>query len=298
MTKKFFDKIEFYITNVCNLNCEGCNRFNNYKFAGTQRWKDHESAYEKWAQYIDIDQIVILGGEPLLNPDILDWVYGINRIFKRNVQILTNGYQINRVRGLYDALRVNGNWMGVSWHNPSNVEEFDTEVRKFLKGKVLRVGRDHPANTFGADEMWMDQYGIKIPLWIQYDFYQSAITVNQQGRYTLHNSDPHEAHAVCGFARFKNYHFISGRLYKCGPVALFPEFDQQHNLDITDEDRVLINSYQPLAADEYETRGAEFLARLDQALDQCKFCPTSLEMKRIAAVSKKEARVLHKLTQV
>ena len=34
------DYCEFYITNVCNLSCNGCNRFNNYKFRGFQRWED------------------------------------------------------------------------------------------------------------------------------------------------------------------------------------------------------------------------------------------------------------------
>lgn len=34
------DYMEFYITNVCNLTCTGCNRFNNYKFKGFQRWTE------------------------------------------------------------------------------------------------------------------------------------------------------------------------------------------------------------------------------------------------------------------
>jgi Radical SAM superfamily/4Fe-4S single cluster domain len=298
MTKHFFSKIEFYITNVCNLNCDGCNRYNNFNFSGWQRWSDYEAVYTKWAEYVDIDQIVILGGEPLLNPDILDWVYGINRIFGRNVQILSNGTRINKVKGLYEALQVNGNWMGISWHNPDNVAEFDQEVRKFLRGKVIKVEGDHPLNPFKADMVWIDEYGIKIPLWIQYDFYQAAIQQTEAGTFTLHNSDPKQAHAKCGFAKYKNYHFIRGQLYKCGPAALFPEFDQQHRLDISDEDRQLINAYRPLSADNFETEGAEFLARIDQVIDQCKFCPVDLQMKRIAAVTKKEARTIHKLIPV
>jgi len=298
MTKHFFKKIEFYITNVCNLNCDGCNRYNNFNFAGWQRWTDYEKDYEEWARHVDIDQIVILGGEPLLNPDILDWVYGINRIFGRNVQILSNGTRINKVKGLYEALQVNGNWMGISWHNPDNVAEFDQEVRKFLRGTVIQVGRNDPLNTFGADMVWIDEHGIKIPLWIQYDFYQASIQQTDAGTFTLHNSNPKQAHAKCGFAKYKNYHFIRGKLYKCGPVALFPEFDQQHRLDISEEDRRLINSYKPLSPYDFETRGAEFLAKIDEVIDQCKFCPVDLHMKRIAAVTKKEARALHKLIPV
>ena len=299
MTKHFFSKIEFYLTNVCNLTCEGCNRFNNYSFAGWQKWTDYEKDYEKWAEYVDIDRIVILGGEPLLNPDILDWVYGINRIFKRNVQILSNGTRLNKVKGLYDALKVNGNWMGISWHNPNTIDEFEAEVRQFLQGDIIKVVKGDPRNEFGADIAWIDENRVAIPLWIQYDFYNSAIKRNENGRFTLHNSRPEVAHNSCGFRIHKNYHFIRGKLYKCGPAALFPEFDQQHNFDISEEDRAIINSYKPLSPWEFETRGDEFLATIDNQLAQCKFCPESLDYKnRLFAVTKNQAKKQYSLDPV
>lgn len=294
MIKHKFSKIEFYITNVCNLTCEGCNRFNNYTFSGWQRWQDYEADYERWAQHIDIEHMVLLGGEPLLNPDIMDWIYGLNRIFRTNVQILSNGTRINKVNGLYEALQVNGNWMGISWHNPDTIDEFDQEVRQFLKGPVIKVDREHPANNFGAHMMWMDENGVKIPLWIQYDFYDSAIRTTGNGGLTLHDSDAEKAHSVCGFALHKNYHFIRGKLYKCGPVALFPEFDQQHDLQISESDRQLINSYQPLTAQGLETHGADYFKQLDQALPQCKFCPEKIQYKyRLFAVSKNRRKQIN-----
>ena len=73
-------------------------------------------------------------------------------------------------------------------------------------------------------------------------------------------------------------------------MALFPEFDQQFHFDLSDQDRALMNAYRPLCADEFETRGAEFLANIDQPLAQCKFCPVSSDFKIIASVSKKDLR--------
>jgi hypothetical protein len=289
--KHHFKKLEFYITNVCNLSCEGCNRFNNYSFSGWQRWEDLEETYQQWAKYVHIDRMVLLGGEPLLNPDIIDWIYGLNRVFQTNVQILSNGTRINQVNGLYQALQANGNWMGISWHNPNTIDDFDQSVRQFLQGDVVKVDRDHPENSFGAQMMWMDSNGVKIPTWIQYDFYDSAIKTTPTGQLTLHDSDPLKAHGACGFVKHKNYHFIQGKLYKCGPAALFPEFDQQHNLDLSDEDRALLSSYRPLSVDEYETRGADFLANIDNPLPQCKFCPENTEYKnRLFAVTKNLAK--------
>ena len=287
MTKHHFEKIEFYITNVCNLTCERCNRFNNFNFKGWQRWSDYEADYEKWAEYIDIKHIIILGGEPLLNPDILDWVHGINRIFKRNVQILSNGTRLNHVKGLYEALQVK-NWIGISWHNINTIDEFDVEVRKFLKGNVQRVERGHKLNQFdAADFVYIDD-NLQIPVWVQDSFYPSSIIPSERGTLTLHNSDPNEAHGVCGFVKYKNYHFIRGKLYKCGPVALFPEFDQQHNLDISIEDRTLLNSYQPLVVSDYPKLGAKFIEQLDQSIPQCKFCPSKMNNLQIFATSKNQ----------
>lgn len=291
MTKHHFGKIEFYITNVCNLNCKDCNRFNNYSFTGWQRWSDYKDIYKRWADHITIKQIVLLGGEPLLNPDIIDWVYGLNEIFKRPVQILSNGTQINKVKGLYQALRVNGNWLGISWHNPDTLEMFEKEIQQFLQGDIVRLPPGHPDNNMNAHAVWVDSNNVKVSLWIQYDFYKSAIQPTADGRLTLHNSDPLKAHNHCGFAVYKNYHFIRGKLYKCGPVALFPEFDQQHNLDISEQDRELINSYEPLTVEGVETQGNGYFDSLDQPIPQCKFCPETTNFThRLFAVPKNLAK--------
>lgn len=289
MKKHHFSKIEFYITNVCNLNCNGCNRFNNYKFSGGQRWADYATAYTKWGEYIDIDQIVILGGEPLLNPDLLNWVNGIRQIFKstKNIQVLSNGTQLNKVKGLYKRWHDHRDfYIGISWHNANNIDELESNVYSFLQGDVIRVEKNDERNVWGADFAYIDQYRVGIPVWMENTFYSSAINLTERGTFALHNSDPIQAHNSCGFAQHKNYHFIRGKLYKCGPVALFPEFDQQHQLDISDEDRVLINSYQPLSADDYLISGETFLSQLDQPLAQCKFCPVDHTTQEIFAIKK------------
>jgi hypothetical protein len=104
-------------------------------------------------------------------------------------------------------------------------------------------------------------------------FVQSNIIEQPNGRFGLYNSDPDAAHANCTFVKFKNYHWIRGKIYKCGPAALMPEFDRQHNFDISDEDRILLNSYDALSVDEFDQRGEEFFRTIDNVIPQCKFCP-------------------------
>jgi hypothetical protein len=226
--------------------------------------------------------MVILGGEPLLNPTIVDWIYGLNDIWHTSVQILTNGTHLNRVRGLKHALQKNGNWLGVSWHNMQQFDQLRGIMIEFLGQDCVEMhGKSN--NRFDGDIVFQDNHGLTIPIWIQDQFKQSSIRAD----WTLHNSDPIIAHERCGFVKNKNYHFIKGKLYKCGPVALMPEFDQQHALNISQQDRQLLHEYQPLTIDDVEHKGQDFFHNLDMPIPQCKFCPVdAYEEKKIYAIRK------------
>jgi organic radical activating enzyme len=286
-------KVEFYITNVCNLTCSRCNRFNDHAFKGWQKWSDYEQAYKDWSEKIQIGQIVILGGEPLLNPSICEWIAGINSTFQKGVQVLTNGTRLNKTPGFYEAIQncsapVGTNWIGISVHNSSELEWYFNEVKTFLKGELTWL----ETNSTGADYFVKDQNGVGVGIWLQDHFTNAAVHRLSNGQLGLYNNDPVEAHKVCCFAQFKNYHFIRGKLYKCGPVALFPEFDQQFALDLSDSDRELINSYHPLSIDDFDDRGGKFLSEIDNPIPQCKFCPrdTDITQEKIVAVQKNQLK--------
>jgi organic radical activating enzyme len=294
---RHINKLEFYITNVCNLTCEQCNRYNNHDFRGWQRWSDYRSDYIEWSRRITVDGIVILGGEPLLNPTINDWVRGLNTAFNNSVQILSNGTRLNAVPGLYDALNsfkpgqyfTERNWIGITAHHANDVGAHIDAIHQFLKGPVKDVSA---TDCFGAQFAFCDTNQIVARLWLADSFVTSnlrptlAKIINQQivpaNKWSLYNNDPAVAHADCGFANWKNYHMIRGQLYKCGPVALMPEFDQQFSLVLSDEDRKLLNSYRPLSPWDSDQTHNEFFATLDNPIAQCKFCPVKSQRKSIS----------------
>ena len=286
MTKLLLDRLEFYITNVCNMTCDGCNRFNNYKFSGWQSWEEAEPVLTEWAKKIDIKHPVILGGEPLLNPDIVKWISGLRRLWPNHsgVQVQSNGTRIDRVKGLYDTC-VDGNWIGVSLHTDDDREEIFQRIRNFLKGPIVET--QDPTHPIGSKYQFVDSNKTYVHVWDNSIFYQSSILEEPLGKFSLHNSNPDVAHEQCTFRRFKNYHMINGKIYKCGPVALLPEFDEQHTFEISDEDRKLLNSYRPLTVDAYDTQGEEFFRNIDNVIPQCKFCPENLECKPITFGIKK-----------
>ncbi len=290
MTQRYlFDRLEFYITNVCNLTCNGCNRYNNYKFSGFWPWEEAEPVLREWAKKIDVRHPVILGGEPLLHPDIVKWINGLREIFPNysGVQVQSNGTRIDCVRGLEQALSpTHGNWLGISLHNSDDREEIFTRVRNFM-GPTVRETQNSD-DPIGSDYQFINDNNLKIHAWMSNKFVQSNIIELSDGGYTLYQSNPTRAHENCTFRRFKNYHMIRGKIYKCGPAALMPEFDQQYTFNITDDDRKLLNSYTALSLDNYDSVGAEWLANIDNEIAQCKFCPETYDYKPITFSDRKK----------
>lgn len=285
MKYSFQSKVEFYITNVCNLTCDNCNRFNNFNFRGHQRWADLADTYRRWGQLVDLKSIVLMGGEPLLNPTVKDWIPGLTDIFNCDVQILTNGLQLNKVPGLYETVVPYANQpkrfvhFQVSLHNVNHFDYLREQITQFLQGPIkewgTHLGRDAPPfhRDYKAFYTAQDKNNVQINMHVDNSFFTAAVQQDKNGRYQVHNSDALEAHARCGFVQYKSYHFIDGKLYKCGPVALLPEFDRQIGLDLTEHQRKVMNSYSPFTVDQVEQQGIDIITQIDNPIAQCQFCP-------------------------
>lgn len=301
MKYHFDNKVDFYVTNVCNYTCENCNRFNNHHFTGWQRWSDYSDVYAEWAKRVTLTSAVIMGGEPTLNPSLTDWVTGLNDTFGVGVQILTNATRLQNVNGLYDSMlyRVDGqnagNHIGVSLHNHDDFETIRNNIVSFLGpgvqewGRLINVPTPSVMPPYDSDYSAMDKNGVLINAWVSNTFTEAAILKTAQGRFTLHNNTPEQmaqAFDACAFRRFRSYHFIRGKLYRCAPVALMPEFDQQHHLEISDEDRILLNSYKPLTIENYDEYSEQFYKTIDDSVAQCKFCSPKPETTMIFPIRK------------
>lgn len=285
------DKLEFYITNVCNLTCSGCNRYNNFKFAGWESWEEAKPILTRWAEKIDIRHPVILGGEPLLNPDIVSWIRGIHRLwpYHSGVQVQSNGTRLDQVRGLYSAVD-RYNWIGISLHTEEHREQVFARIRNFLKPPIQET--EDPNHYTGSRWQFMDVNKKRIHVWLNDHFVQSNIIVRPDGSRTLYNSNPDLAHENCAFRKYKNYHMIRGKIYKCGPVALMSEFDQQYPFDISESDRALIHAPgRGLSIDEFDERGKEFLDNIDKPIPQCKFCPENYSYRPITFTKLKPNKI-------
>ena len=102
--------IELHISDKCNLNCKGCTHFsplfNEVNAVFEEKIKDLRKIKELFDEIFRID---ILGGEPLLNPELKDYVVTIRKYLPRTfIQIYTNGILIPKLeddvfKAIHDA---------------------------------------------------------------------------------------------------------------------------------------------------------------------------------------------------
>lgn len=317
----FLNWIEFYITNACNLNCTNCNRFNNFAFTGHQTWSDYQDVYRAWSKIINFGRISILGGEPMSNPDLPNWINGISELWPgTEITIITNGTFLNKIPNFYKLLeKYNGKVsLLITSHNPSNLLQDTKNIENFFPiqpTKTIYSNREewktrynqsrapawpdceHPDDFYNLPEqiqneciiqhvihpqqLFISKYTdgiITARFYSNVYFYSSSVIHNiETGVLTLHNSDPNIAMNVCAFKTCP--HFIKGKLYKCGPTGLLPEFIDQFQVNISNQDRELVNSYQPAMANWSNEKLLSFLNNQKNAepIAQCKFCPEKLE---------------------
>lgn len=318
------DYAEFYITNVCNLNCERCNRFNNYAFGGHMSWQEHENDYIEWSKKLRFNRIGILGGEPMAHPDFLLWVDAIARLWPSSqIMIMTNGTYLSRYPGLYDFLQ---SWQGrvridVSRHDADAQQACLKDIENhFAEGfECFWVNSDEqyaetgilgyrstsqdPTKTvvydgtkdpyIWADKSWQRVYrhnGICIRYSDANIFDESVVRLDQSRAslyLTEQITDPSVSVTKC--ACKYSHHFLHGRLYKCGITAVLPEFVKQFPLSASEQKMRLIESYIPAHWSWSDSEIEGFLQGLREgsAIPQCGLCPDHFTSKQFAASTKK-----------
>jgi organic radical activating enzyme len=270
VNKTHIPYIEFYITNVCNLACAGCNRFNNYYFKGFQKWQDYAAIYQSWSQRLKFGSIAILGGEPMLNPDFLQWVDGITALWPNtHARIISNGFRLPYNKSLYQRLIGNKNlslWVGI--HNKQHKKTIIDNIKEFtVAPHTVVFNTENPYQQFLTIT---DKNGVKIIAEYNWWFHQGSIVVDNN-QLSLHQSNVKKAHTICHMKTC--HHFVRGKLYKCGVVAVLPEFEQQHKLNLSPADHKLLHSYKPLEITNSDQEVQTFVDNLKNPIDQCRFCP-------------------------
>ena len=234
-------KINFQIHVVehCNLNCRGCYHFSPLAKAEYINVEEFESDFNRMSVLFEgkADQIVLLGGEPLLHPRINELMVIARQNFKNaKIKILTNGtLLLNMDDGFFCSLRENNIEIWVTKYPI----DFDYDKAKEHALRVadvkLNYFNEEPVRTLGHQPL--DIKGSKNYKHNYYNCYRANICTDLK----------------------------HGKLFPCIIPAEIGPFNDYFKMNIT----VTRDDY----VDIYEAKSAEdILESLDKPMPFCRFC--------------------------
>ena len=142
--------MELSVADHCNLNCKGCAFFSNIvdeeSFFKLDQFKSDISRLAELFGNIRI--LTLLGGEPLLNPDLPQFIYEARKAFpKSKIRVVTNGLLCkNMDQELIDVFVENDALLHITLYKPL----FPTidKLKQFVESKGIRYIIGMPVTEF------------------------------------------------------------------------------------------------------------------------------------------------------
>jgi len=83
---------ETHITEACNLKCRGCSHFSVFAKPKHKDITEFQREFERLAEIEEVQTIRLMGGEPLLNPNFMEYLRIARRYFPHSkIVLVTNG---------------------------------------------------------------------------------------------------------------------------------------------------------------------------------------------------------------
>ncbi len=151
LSAKYLPYLEFHIADQCNLNCKACEHYsalvNKPKFP---IYEEFEKDMEQLHKFIDdIGRIRILGGEPLLNPEINKYIILARKFYTQSdIVVVTNAILLpNMPKDFFETLRQQNVGIHISFYPP--LESKMESIKNLLDSEAIRYRvEDEPAEFF------------------------------------------------------------------------------------------------------------------------------------------------------
>ena len=143
---------ETHITEACNLKCRGCSHFSVFAKPKHKDIAEFEREFKRLAEIEEIGIIRLMGGEPLLNPDFMEYCRIARKYFPRTaISLVTNGilgYKLEPYKEELERLQIN---VTISdYHLDKQNKDIHTELHE--KGQLYNISLD-TSGSQDADTM-------------------------------------------------------------------------------------------------------------------------------------------------
>ena len=134
---------ETHITEACNLRCRGCSHFSVFAKPHHKDLGEFKREFERLAEIEDVGIIRLMGGEPLLNPDFMEYLRIARVCFpKSKLVLVTNGLLGDRLvphMEELNALRIN---LTISNYHLPEQRVFRSYTEYHEKGALYNISLD------------------------------------------------------------------------------------------------------------------------------------------------------------
>ena len=237
--------LEIHAADHCNLNCKGCTHFSN--IVQGEKFPDIKEFSEDMRQmsvlFHNIEFIRILGGEPLLNPE-LEKMLEITRFFFSYAKIIlvTNGVLINNMStNLIQSIKKNNIQITISVYPP--IEKNILQIEKKLMDNKINFQFGERQNNYET-------------------CLKFSKNMNRKG-----SEDEYESWMKC---KKKRCHFLyHGKLYGCAMPALLSYFNKYFEQNIFSSPGIDIY--------DCNINGKSVLEQLNSPMYMCRYCGQEVE---------------------
>ena len=152
---QYIDKLEYHVTDLCNLSCQFCNHYSNlHKSRRMMEPADAAVEWTKWAAHLIPREFILLGGEPTMNPRLEELVSLARQTWSRSrIVIWSNGHWLQKHPRLHEVLA--GGALKLSLYAETNMAELHSKLARF-HGVV-----DVEFNDFRASDTWLQFYKLE-----------------------------------------------------------------------------------------------------------------------------------------
>lgn len=263
--------VEFYVTNMCNLSCNGCNRFSNLKLSGYEDWKKYRNDYKNFSQYVDVSEVSVLGGEPTMHPAINDILIDLRSWFpNKRIRLVTNGLLLNKIKNLKETIINNKITLDINIHNKSLRLKIYNNLLDFTKiSKIKFKWNKGSVGQYIANFLFE---GVTHMIYLSNHFNQNSLGHPVEQKLKPYTSDPALAWKAC---YTKCPTIAEGKIFKCPVSHTMPVAIRQKNyIEYTEKQKELIDSFPYFKCNEIQNvTEKEFNVLMHQQISQCSLCP-------------------------
>ena len=240
--------LETLITKSCNLHCDGCQNYTNYGLKGMADFQQLSADLAQWGRRIKPAVYRILGGEPLMHPQLADFITAAAAIWPDARRIVvTNGLLAERCGHVIPALVSTNTSVHLTIH--SNDPQYLDRLR--------------PGVT--ALKQWAS-HGVQIGIGDSRDFIRTYRGIGRAMQPFKH--DPVKSWDICTARNCLN--IVDSRLWKCPTISMLGDVLDKFNLQDSPDWRPYLD-YRGLGLEAGDEELAAFLARGPEAI--CGICP-------------------------